>query len=513
MAWSFAHYGAVWDYWYRTSFADFGDRTVENSFAKRVGEMLGEEAHNEPWSDEMKQAFVTFCDTFYEFPEQLELQGTTATGQPIYANRMLGKSFATALRGGQERLVLRRLDPQLPDSRLSVALSATDYAQKQQDHEVLRAFMRIWLLRGFIPIAATENHRLTARPATYFLSRFSQGVQAPGRAATLADLASQCFKMVNGRFAFAWRGDTRSWADVLAAGGLHAKVISNSAAFLDRINVKKPWHVFHEERFRNHMYFRRNSKDNCLDTAVSISIIGHVQAYDGEEFKTNTTFPQLKLFPEDKRTRMTIRYRSMAGQMVHEQRYVDHVRLYLFMLSPGTRFFDTYLAQGLWGGSQFPECAVRGVPANDIFGYITFVRVHHGTGQEMNEGFDAIPIVHADHSNLRRTVLGAQGVFNGALQRFSRAWREDGSAAVQPLAAEYVSIGNSNVTNGRLARLPQEVVWQQVRNRGQRPQGRVPPQPPVQGNRRRQRGQPRNGGNSQPSPFHNRYAVLAELDD
>jgi hypothetical protein len=507
MPWSFAHYGVLWDYWYRTQFSDWGDRNVENSFAKRVAEMLGEEAHNDPWSEEMRRAFVDFCDTFYEFPVQLELSGTTASGQPIYAQRVLGKSYAEALKAGRERLTLRRVGPHDPRTVLSMVVSGTAYPEKAQDEAVLRAFMRVWHLRGFIPVAATQTHQLTAQPAPHFLSRFAQSVQNSRGAATLANLASQCFSTTQNAV-FAWRGDTRSWADVSAATGLHCKVISNNQGYLDWTNLKKPWHVFHEDRFRNHMYFRRNSKDNCLDTAVSISIVGHVDDYEGDEFKTSTTFPQLKLFTEDKRTRLTVKYRQRGSNAtVQGPKYVDHVRLYLCRLPAGTRFFDTYKAQGLWGASQFPECAVRGIPLQEIYGYITFVRVHHGNGQEMDEGFDAFPVEDPKHSKLVRDAHGAGAVFRAAFVPFSRRWLESGSEEVESPAAEYLSVGNGKVTNGRLRDVPMDVGWVTVRSRHQRPEGRVRPQPPP---RRDQQG---NRSEVPQLRLSNRFEVLQDLDD
>jgi len=255
MAWDFAHKSVIWDYWMNGGIKDFGP-LANNTFIKRVGEMMGEEDKNAPWTLEMKQAFVPFLTLLYPFPPEFAFQGTTFSGQPKYTDAKAARTLATALKNGTKQLKLRMYG--IKDSRLAVLLRGGPYvgptADKEfaADQKTVRDFMRIWMLRGFIPVAATTGSDITGQPKKRFIDRFSQTVQkpparrgpppivplvGPSSVSTPAELGSLCRGVVSGGAKFAWRGDQRSWTEVGKASGLHAKVISNSKAYLNSTNL------------------------------------------------------------------------------------------------------------------------------------------------------------------------------------------------------------------------------------------------------------------------------------
>lgn len=449
MAWEAGHRPTIVQYWRATDYADFGDASDahRNGFARRMREMMGEELVQANWTDEMEALFLAFVTAFYEFPDALTVVRRNYRGVPTFRE----PGFVNQLRNRTRQLTLKSQQGRL-GTRLQLALKGAYSPTLAEDTQAIRGLMQCYLLRGFIPYARTNVRDIVGVPSNDFLARFAP-LPGDARAASLAAFAAASVKVTNAE-KFAWRGDDRSWATVTDAGGLLAKVISN-AQYVSDINLSRPWHVFSDATFRNHMYFRRGQKDNCLDTCVSISMVGYDDVYPDEEFKTNACFPQLSVIVADRRTKAEIRYTPTGTQgVIEERRFVDIVRIYLIKLPAGTDYIDTGEAQHQYRSDRFPEIAVRGAPTLNLCGYVTYIRVHHGAGENMNEGFDAIPVKGSAHTDLRQPTEASRAVFNAAVTRFSRRWNPDGSRAVGPLAASYETIGMTRVHNGLLAGLP-----------------------------------------------------------
>lgn len=404
---------------------------ADNSFAKRLGEMMGEEVVNSAWTDEMEKHFLNFFLRFYQFPDELSIE------KMGYRPKFKNPKWANELQTGKQSLSLIQ---EKGKSRLHKTIEGEKYPGSDEDVVAVKKFFKLWLLRGFIPVSMTHGSQMTKKPAIHFVQRFAKEVPNDGKIKSIPELINACVSTIRGPWRFAWRGDSRQWKDMIAANGLHSKVISNSKVYLDKTNLVKPWHIFSEDRFRNHMYFRRQQKDNCLDTCVSISIIGYNKKSAEIEFKTNACFPQLCLIDKKWRKKAYVKYRNTKGDLITAKKYLDTVRLYFMSLPAGTTYFDTGKAQDLWGSPVFPECAVRGVRAVNVLGYITYVRVHHGNGDEMDEAFDAIPIKHKNYTNLRRSPKGAEELFKKAVSCFTRAWAPDGSVEKPTDIKQYIKI-------------------------------------------------------------------------
>lgn len=447
MPWEACHRQTILSYWRRTDYVDFGDASDanRNRFARRVRDMMGEESQTAAWTVEMENLLVAFLDAFYELPQGLTV--ARRGYRPTFTSPQLAESVSRGL----TRLTLTPT-PRNGGPRLQKALLGQGYPGLDDDVAAIRGFMQLYLLRGFIPYARTNGSAIVGVPANDFLDRFAP-LPDSARTNSLATFCQRVLKQTQAD-TFAWRGDDRSLLTVTAAGGLMSKVISNPQYMLD-INLSRAWHAFSDDAFRDHMYFRRGQKDNCLDTCVSVILVGADDRYLNEEFKTNACFPQLCTFPENRRSRADVRYVPAGDRtVVEERRHVDVVRLYLLKIPLGARYVDTSEAQHQFGSERFPEAAVRGVRNDDICGYLTYVRVHHGNGDRMDEGFDAVPVVGDSHTRLTRPSLASQVVFDAANNRFSRCWAPDGSRNVGPLAASYQAIGQARVNNDKISGLP-----------------------------------------------------------
>jgi hypothetical protein len=214
---------------------------------------------------------------------------------------------------------------------------------------------------------------------------------------------------------FLWRGEDRSLDEITRVGGLIPKASADFRpanadvsfrTFAETCNLREPWHPFSIPAIRNDYWFRLTSADNCTESVVSVT----------PDARSALTFPRLgdkniffDALPSPARftgapvsgqqlSRVTgtlglpqRRAKNAAGKDIVVPasaagggaiRYADKVKLFLCLVE---QYFDTAARQrslraaGLTEHESFPEYAVKSVPAADIVGAITFVRVFHGT--------------------------------------------------------------------------------------------------------------------------------------
>jgi hypothetical protein len=166
------------------------------------------------------------------------------------------------------------------------------------------------------------------------------------------------------------------------AGGLINK--ADSDGYADSVNLRQPWNPFSKATNRTDYFYRKNKKDNCLATVVSIST----------SFKTAATFPLLNGdfisgLPAALPTEAQVNGLSMAMKKHFHRvkstipaqgtliRVADRQQLYLVVVEGN--FFDTEGAQARREGeaNKFPEFAVKRVPETGVLACVAFVRVHH----------------------------------------------------------------------------------------------------------------------------------------
>ena len=223
----------------------------------------------------------------------------------------------------------------------------------------------------------------------------------------------------------------------------------------EKINLREAWNPFSDPTIRAHYYYRREQQDNCLHTVVSVTL----------DFTTASTFPKLEdligsamkgaaLKPTDTVDNppaalkpKLCSVRTGAGKPL--QRYADKQQLYLVVLFGG--FFDTQRKQAgekeiADASGTFPEVAVKRIPANNILGCLSFVRVFHGLTEA--EGFTA---VFDEKGSLRPTIeacegfAGDQRIARNLLRELTRQF--NAIAGSMPFRACWTGTGGQRLPN------------------------------------------------------------------
>ncbi len=408
-----------------------------------------------------KEWMVDFLNVFYDRPVQLAL-----------ANGGAGPGLASAF-NATTFLQTHEL-PERMDGAQTVMARMESYTPIQITHayrpkaDVFEEAMVVALRSGFMPIAECTDRAIVGPPrlAQVQLHTAWRTNPAWGGSAAAAQAFAATFVRQTAVVSYCWRGDGRPYGEIRDARGLWCKAASQ--VYAERTKMREAWHPFHREEYRRHIYYRCNQNDNCLFTAVSVTpavTIGGVgntfqfaNPPDLAAFQINVTFPQLSTIPLAKRQRVHVARTGTganAGQNDAPQLYVDHVQLYLCRMPALSNYVDTRALQIALAGAGFPEIALRGIDAADLMGYITFMRVHHGDGDE--DGFTAIPV--ADRSrNLQPNVAAAANLYNAANQQFEIAWGANGPVPPRdiwtpapPGGWTVTRVGPMNVNAGRIA--------------------------------------------------------------
>jgi hypothetical protein len=167
-----------------------------------------------------------------------------------------------------------------------------------------------------------------------------------------------------------WRGDSRPYHEVRDANGFTTKAASDAYAIAK--NLSANWHPMSTDLGRAWLWFRKNQKDNCLYSVVSVG--------KTSDWKTYLAYPLIKLsggVVNKMRgylgTRKVKCIPAGGGAAVLLDLPVSETYLYLFVVAGLA--LDTGAMQGK---SEYPEIGVGKIPLKNVFGTIRFVRVHLG---------------------------------------------------------------------------------------------------------------------------------------
>lgn len=324
-------------------------------------------------------------------------------------------------------------------------------------HDALLAVMR----RGIVPVALCNlDGRIIGNAATQMINSNGQPPSAHvnwGPEQNKYNLILNCVKTANAdivgfrgigadvtvqRVLRQWRG-LSCWADTANGRERH----NMDDRFWNPLSYA--WH-------RRYMYFRPRANDNCLLTCSSFC----PSTLEPDAFKVTTCFPKISGFSAQKKLDLTKQVRFMetsriAGVPVRQERtrdcIVDVSRSFLVCIRRGEMYFDTNAAQNIIAAnSGYPEMALRKIPAANILGCVTYVRVFHGDDED--SGYTAFPVAGA--SGLFEGPADANGA-NALLQRamtsFSAKWVASGFEASTPRwgngEVEITHIAGSQVVN------------------------------------------------------------------
>jgi hypothetical protein len=406
-----------------------------------------------------KGVMLDFFNTFFLFPDEFTLRNTRGFrgGPPnrVFVDNAVANTFKRqgrlALRAdsGTSRFKLLQIHGSQVDRIDNIYLpSVQGYAR------TMLAFLKVLMGSGFVPVLRCDDMGILGLPQDGYSDTFRRLPESSGRPQSRT-WVSDCLK-TTAQTLFAWRGDSRSWNEVRAAGGFRCKV--ESGGYSRSIRVMAPWNPFSDQATRRHMYFRCSQKDNCLHTAISLTPAA--SSVNNTSFKVNACFPQLEELPGilRQRQRITVKVLPNRGRLRDETCFVDEVTLFFCYLPRGQQYFDTKLCQEKIRSPGFPEMAVRGLQSDNILGYITYIRVHHGTTN--SHGFTAIPVM--DKSALIDKPYypaGARAVYAAAQVQFAAAWAVDGWGAPAPPNGVWQDlsqvtiqkVGNMDVEGGKIA--------------------------------------------------------------
>jgi hypothetical protein len=195
-------------------------------------------------------------------------------------------------------------------------------------------------------------------------------------------------------YSVGWRGDTRSMVDLEKAGGFLSKAASDqkpasgAMSYAESINLRADWNPFKDPDIRSHYYYRKEQQDNCLHSVVSVTLdfvtassFPKLEDLVGGWMKGQTIAPTATIDAPPDELKPHLCDVTIAGRKV--KRLAAQNKLFLVVLFGG--FFDTQKRQQ---SGSFPEVAVKQVPANNIVGVVSYIRVFHSLKE--SDGFTVI---------------------------------------------------------------------------------------------------------------------------
>jgi len=386
------------------------------------------------WSAELAKEHARLLPLFnqlFEVPEEWELPKIGSPTQKFLAD----------------------LEKSAPETRLTQAKSWETVAAGQP--KVLLGALEALLQVGFRRVPISKNSPLATNDTSLEMLQFIKRVDHTRKVQ------------------LGWRGDTRSMADLVKAGGFICKAESLLGNYAQNKNMRQPWHPYSKLSIRSDMWYRRTSADNCTMTIISVT----------RDFKTASVFPQLSethVFPGDEenadiqklvddgkvpRAKLSeIKVREASGTERVLLRFADTVQLFLCVMN-GV-YFDTQQAQKDYTGTvPFNEIAMRSIPADDILAAVTYVRAHHGTTNfaGFTALYDPVTSVAVSDDILQRKTAAYSGdtLFKAAQEEearakvtFSAAWSEDGAtragAKIGKAAGQYTILEVKRLSDGKV---------------------------------------------------------------
>jgi hypothetical protein len=324
----------------------------------------------------------------------------------------------------------------------------------QANDAILLKMMEACLFTGFNRFRGSFPDGLPRNDASYQMVKFCEGYGKN--------------KLVK----FVWRGEDRSLDQISQVGGVFPKACSDYRppdadrsyiTYAEQCNMREPWHPFSIPAIRNDYWFRLTSSDNCTESVVSVT----------PDPKSALTFPRLgdKGIPSDlvppipslfaghpvggqQVSRLSGKIATNAGQVDGLAiKYADKVQIYLCLIE---KYFDTAASQqerheqGLSEKEKFPEWAVKEIPAADIIGSMSFVRVFKSMSDD--DGFTVFYLPAESHRStytrvrdryaksardmklIKQLVCQAQTSFREAesLHLHSMKWTGTGAVELHP---------------------------------------------------------------------------------
>lgn len=230
---------------------------------------------------------------------------------------------------------------------------------------------------------------------------------------------------------FCWRSDSRSMTEIGLDGGFQAKCNSANQETLAKHNMDKEWHPFRNPGVRQYMWFRKGQKDNCLYSVISIG--------SSEDWKDYLSFPLVADHKSWNVTDMPVMV-MRNGRRESVTLGVSWTFVYLFVMSDlilaDTQQIQDWIAQEKLrlkegrseGGGAFPERATRGIPMENVYGAIKFIRIHHADKATATDGhgFTARPVSYELNYNHRHAIQERWGRDFERLEReFQAAFATD----------------------------------------------------------------------------------------
>jgi len=228
-----------------------------------------------------------------------------------------------------------------------------------------------------------------------------QGLDQAVEAKILFAQDANLLKAPNEVLHLGFRGDTRSYEQLVPSGGFTARARAWKQDVFSRFGFDQPWNPFSLPENQGCLFLRKGkSKDNCIHTVVSIAskledIMPYPMLHDTSLFELGRTpFDQWPPGDTIVRGNFTVKVIRKIGGVIE---YVTN-DIKVFVVSvDASKAFDT---EGWQGGLEdenqkklvanpFPERAVDVIPTENILAEVTIERHYFFAGDEL-QLFDVV---------------------------------------------------------------------------------------------------------------------------
>lgn len=211
-----------------------------------------------------------------------------------------------------------------------------------------------------------------------------------------------------------WRSAQVPLTDIKKDVEIRAKVdIENKAR---ERNITADFNPFSDAKVRSFYWFRKKMTDNDCQALASVG--------NTDDWRNVAAFPLLNSYGKKYKVRANL---ERGNDRIEKELVAADVTMVLFLLH-GT-VMDTNELQRHYQKAGFPEFGIKKVDQNNVYGAITFTRVHHGDG--MTDDSTGFTIFHHDKWVQYSSWQEAQGnftdseeVYNKTKAKFDKAWTD-----------------------------------------------------------------------------------------